>query len=888
LGFRRQGSGLINEPSAGMEKIPQEYVIPPYECFAHPLKPMRTNLRAPLPTNSFYSDLFLDQEAVLLFPHPYVLRLDDTGVAIQKPHGPDSSSGSTHARGVYPADVMVSFEEWWGNAVSFLGSLEVLECDFASVNVESVLDETMVERGSSQGKVCMPITRGMAYVTFLLKDAKPRLRMRCRRKPAPRTRFNASDQIRAEDYIPQATRLSEYGAVRWNMPIQDGKQICVWFFPNEEKTKQSPIANAQELEILEDVEEVELDFDAAGPAQQHQEQTQQGSAAASTAQPERKAPFNTTPFVDPSFELLAGGLDLVGRRPLNGVMRVAVLADEDCKTCLSLMDHHSPVFPTGCTIDLKLDQSNRMSSNNAVYSFNWQIAAPCMKDFKATSEVPLLHFALPHHQQTLASVEWTELGMQTTTKGYMRACLGKAWHFSEPLLEYLKPVDESGWIPGCWQPPHPIAKETLDDLISTLQQDADYLFIVEDSIPGHESQDISTYFKGKALFRIAQMCLVAEGLINRLTSDLGNPENDKQDEVSMPTRTDQESTRRSPFQKLLFRKKVKHKQDRSESQITSLNRILQLLLERLKQEFQPFLDNQHYNSFLYDTVWGGIVPHLGVKPQEVNGVEQEPDPVADFGSSYYNDHHYHWGYLIHTAAILAHFQREWGERPQVRWYVENLVRDTCNPDKDHQLFPFSRSFDWWSGHCWSRGLFPSPDGKDLESISEEINLHYSILLWGQATSQRHYTQLGISMVHLLMRSSRAYVLMAGDDPQCAQLNDQVVANKVPGIYFEGRMEYRTWFGNKVEFIHGIQMIPMLPISEFVRRKDFSEQECHLLRNALKRLLRDGRSAWGSILLMGYAVVEPKKAFTQLKMAELDDGLSRSWGLYWAATRPNWK
>jgi endoglucanase Acf2 len=44
----------------------------------------------------------------------------------------------------------------------------------------------------------------------------------------------------------------------------------------------------------------------------------------------------------------------------------------------------------------------------------------------------------------------------------------------------------------------------------------------------------------------------------------------------------------------------------------------------------------------YDTTWKGVVAERGLYG---NGLE-------DFGNSYYNDHHYHWGYFIQVSYFL--------------------------------------------------------------------------------------------------------------------------------------------------------------------------------------------------------------------------------------------
>lgn len=104
------------------------------------------------------------------------------------------------------------------------------------------------------------------------------------------------------------------------------------------------------------------------------------------------------------------------------------------------------------------------------------------------------------------------------------------------------------------------------------------------------------------------------------------------------------------------------------------------------------------------------------------------DPGTDFGNTYYNDHHFHYGYHILAAAFIAHMDRAWGL--QNRDYVNTLARDYANPDPRDPYFPPFRNFDWYQGHSWAQGLFASLDGKNQESSSEDVMSVYATKMWG--------------------------------------------------------------------------------------------------------------------------------------------------------------
>ena len=60
-------------------------------------------------------------------------------------------------------------------------------------------------------------------------------------------------------------------------------------------------------------------------------------------------------------------------------------------------------------------------------------------------------------------------------------------------------------------------------------------------------------------------------------------------------------------------------------------------LNELKGAFARFATNQQINPLVHDTVWGGIVS---------TGSYKTGDPGQDFGNSFYNDHHFHYGIVL--------------------------------------------------------------------------------------------------------------------------------------------------------------------------------------------------------------------------------------------------
>lgn len=160
---------------------------------------------------------------------------------------------------------------------------------------------------------------------------------------------------------------------------------------------------------------------------------------------------------------------------------------------------------------------------------------------------------------------------------------------------------------------------------------------------------------------------------------------------------------------------------------------------KLVAAMNVFATNTQQVPLCYEDTWRGLVSTAGLL-----------DSGADFGNGYYNDHHYHYGYFVHAAAILGHLDPSWLTPSNID-YVNSLVRDVANPSSSDPYFPVFRSFDWFVGHSWSKGLFFSGDGKDEESSSEDYNFAYGMKLWGLVTNNVAMQARGNLMLAVLKR-----------------------------------------------------------------------------------------------------------------------------------------
>lgn len=112
-----------------------------------------------------------------------------------------------------------------------------------------------------------------------------------------------------------------------------------------------------------------------------------------------------------------------------------------------------------------------------------------------------------------------------------------------------------------------------------------------------------------------------------------------------------------------------------------------------------------------------------------------------------------------------------------------------------------------------------------------------------------------------------------------------IGNKVAGILFENKVDHTTFFGNEIEAIQGIHMIPILPVTTVARTTKFVKEEWDAF-------FSNGRvdkidNSWKSILLGSYATTAPKEVYEVLSGKTfdskwLDGGISLTWLLAYSA------
>jgi endo-1,3(4)-beta-glucanase len=303
--------------------------------------------------------------------------------------------------------------------------------------------------------------------------------------------------------------------------------------------------------------------------------------------------------------------------------------------------------------------------------------------------------------------------------------------------------------------------------------------------------------------------------------------------------------------------------------------VTKATLEQMKTAFDLFINNKQYFPLMYDTKFGGVTSTSA----------QGGDTGADFGSAYYNDHHFHYGYFVHAAAIVGKVDKDlggnWAETNKD--WVNSLVRDVANPSKSDPHFPVYRMFDWFAGHSWAAGLFASGDGKNQESSSEDYNFAYGMKLWGKVIGNDAMESRGDLMLAVMSRAMNKYILYSDDNDVEPST---ILPNKVAGIIFENKITYTTYFGSPnvhPEYVHGIHMLPITPASSLIRNPTFVQQEWN---EQVETFIDNVDSGWTGILKLNQALYDPDASYDFFSSSSwssscLDNGQSRTWSLAYA-------
>lgn len=251
--------------------------------------------------------------------------------------------------------------------------------------------------------------------------------------------------------------------------------------------------------------------------------------------------------------------------------------------------------------------------------------------------------------------------------------------------------------------------------------------------------------------------------------------------------------------------------------------------------------------------------------------------------------------MLYALAVLKHFNSTLMNQEELA--IKSLARDIGTITSIDPSFPRSRHKDLYTGHSWASGLFEMATGKAQESSSEAVNAYYALMLFTktfghQEEEWHHFAQLMLAME---IRSVQKYwhmnIPLKKNGVDINVIYEPAFAHKngMVGVLSESQVSCSTWFGNAIEFVHGINMMPFTPITEILLPATFShelvrvEGQHHIPETEQNRI-------WRTLLKLNKAIVDPEATWyemTHASVGDFDDGNSKTNALYWILTRPSW-
>jgi endoglucanase Acf2 len=255
--------------------------------------------------------------------------------------------------------------------------------------------------------------------------------------------------------------------------------------------------------------------------------------------------------------------------------------------------------------------------------------------------------------------------------------------------------------------------------------------------------------------------------------------------------------------------------------------------------------------------------------------------TPSFGSEEFNDHHFHYGYFLYAAGVLAASDPALAEQyaPVINLIAADIGSSANGGGggAERADFPDRRTFDAYAGHSWASGTAPFADGNNQESSSEAVTAWTGLALWAKASGNANLETEATWMLSSEAHSGLAYwTNFDASQPVYAGYGHKIVP-----LNWGGKRDYATWFSPEPAAMLGILVIPMSPSSTYL-----AGDPARIEANVADATGGTFDQKFGDYLLMYSALAGEQQRKAALAAAEnlddkwIDDGNSRSYLLAW--------
>ncbi|KAJ7118834.1 glycoside hydrolase family 81 protein [Mycena epipterygia] len=303
--------------------------------------------------------------------------------------------------------------------------------------------------------------------------------------------------------------------------------------------------------------------------------------------------------------------------------------------------------------------------------------------------------------------------------------------------------------------------------------------------------------------------------------------------------------------------------------------LIPAVLTVLKQSFAYWtVSGQSGTYAAYETAWGGVVDGAGAT-----------DPNIDFGNGYYNDHHFHYGYMLHGAAVIAKYDAAWWSANQK--FVTTFARDIGNPSTADPYFTVARCKDWFAGHSWASGIANGGGSRDQESVGEAVNAYYGLVLFANILGNQDIKNWARLLWATEVDGAQSYwhLYPNANDPDTPYPEAGLRSLTTIGNVMDYQAGAWLFWGAQRSEIAAIQILPVTPINEGM----YDTAWLNGVWNYVTPELVDPTvgDEWKAVIYMAYGEVSPQTAFSRSTNITAWGGTtSQAYLLYHLSTRKN--
>ena len=293
--------------------------------------------------------------------------------------------------------------------------------------------------------------------------------------------------------------------------------------------------------------------------------------------------------------------------------------------------------------------------------------------------------------------------------------------------------------------------------------------------------------------------------------------------------------------------------------------LLKLLQGRIEAWFSGDSSKTYFHL---DKAIGTIVAY----PEEYFSVEQ------------LNDHHFHYGYWIRTAAEIALRDPAWAAKERWGGMVDLLVADIATAKRGASDFPFLRNFDPYEGHSWASGIGLGASGNNQESSSEAVNAWVGLILWGEVTGNTELRDLGVYLYSAEVQAINHYWFDVH-----GQVLPPEYKNVEVSMVFGAKIAHNTWWTDEPRQIKGINLLPITTASAYMGLDPkFIKRSVGTLKGDTDTYLARGKGysevpkdIWQDIFMKYLALADPQQALASWdRWGSVELGDTRTHALHW--------